>query len=1624
VIRKLLSVLITLIGAVSIVGPTWLPAVFAAAPLTPPPAITAIATGFATICAITSGGSLYCWGANDVGQLGDGTTTDRSTMSRVQGLTVTSVTVGDSHACAVTAAGGVKCWGSNGSGQLGDGTTIDRLTPVDVSGLTSGVVAVAAGSTHTCAVTSGGAVMCWGGGSDGQLGDGTLTDSAIPVAVSGLTSGTVSVTAQAQGDFSCVLSNTGGVKCWGWNLTGTLGDGTVTNRSTPVDVSGLTTGVMAVAAGTFHACAVMNTGGVKCWGSNFSGQVGDGTTALERRTPVDVSGLGSGVVSVAAGYNQSCALMNAGGVKCWGTNTFGQLGDGTFTIRYAPVDVIGLPGAIASVSAGGGCCNFGRHPTPPAYTCAVTSDGAPFCWGGNHRGQLGIGTVDLEIHSTPAPVVTVPAFRTQPANQVAIGGQPAAFVVAAVAATALQWQMSADGGTSWTDLSDGGVYSGVTSATLSLSNVPLSLDGHQYRCVATNELGSAASAAAALSVPAIGITAHPASQTALPGQNVIFTAGAGGIPTPTVQWQASTDDGASFTNLAEAPPYSGVTSPALTISNVTGSLHRTQYRLVATSSAGSVVSAAAKLNVAPVAVIALTAGGFHTCSVASDGWARCWGSNVDGQLGDGTLVDRAVPVDVTGLASGVAAMSAGGVHTCAVTSAGGVKCWGSNFHGSVGDGTATNRSTPVDVSGLTGGVTSVSSGDDNTCTVTGAGGVKCWGNVNSVGAIFTPTDIDGVTTGVVAVAPAPTHTCAITSAGGVKCWGANFFGQLGDGLPGGRSNPEDVSGLTSGVVSIVVGSNHTCALTISGGMKCWGNNQYGQLGDGTMTDRSTPVDVSGLTSGVVSIAAGFHHTCALTVSRGLTCWGDNASGQLGDGTTTSRSIPVDVAGLASGVASVTAGRIHTCALTDAGAALCWGSNVHGQLGDGTTTSRLTPAVVVTTATAPVITRQPVSHNVFAGQTTTFAVTAIGATTYQWQVSIDAGASWTNLSETSLYGGVTTATLIVTGAPALNGARYRCVVTSAMGSSTSAAATLTVSVASSRSPLDFDGDGKADLTYYRPSIGAWTTLQSSATFSTATTVSLGEQSDVLVPGDYDGDGIADHAVYRRTSGMWSVLTSSTGASTSIQWGLSGDVPFPGDYDGDGRTDPAVYRPSSREWFVLMSSTGAAAVIEWGLGGDVPAPSDYDGDGRADLAVYRPMTGMWFVQKFGTNVTTTFSLGAAADWPAQGDYDGDGRVDPAIYRPADQTWRWLSSRAGYAASSAIQWGLPGDVPVPADYDGDGAIDVAVYRPSSGTWYVLTSSSAFTAFFTAVSGTSTDVPLPAIAPMRPASDARRMSDVDGDALSDLTVFRPGNGTWYSLTSRTGYSVPAITQWGLPGDIPVAGDYDGDGLADRAVFRPQSGRWYVLTSSSHFAQFTNTQWGLPTDTPAPGDYDGDGITDPAFYRPAAGEWHWLSSRTGAAGGGVQWGLPGDVPVPGDYSGDGLTDQAVYRPQSGYWYILRSHSAFLATQIIQWGLPDDVPVPGDYDGDAMTDLAVFRPSTGEWYILTSSSSYTNFVVRQWGLPDDVAVPGDCDGDGRTDLVVFRPSTGVWFVRTSSSGYAASFTMQWGLPGDVPIGKR
>ncbi len=673
-------------------------------------------------------------------------------------------------------------------------------------------VKIATSPFHQCLITTGGGVRCWGDNTYGQLGDGTITDRSNPVDVPGLGSAAVDIATGAA--FTCALLDTGRVKCWGANGSGQLGDGSTEQwRPTAGDVPGLTD-VVRLSALQSHICAVTRAGAARCWGRNWYGQLGDGSTT-SRSTPVDVVGLAANVLEVHAGESHTCAVLATGAVKCWGGNTGGQLGDGTTTMRLTPVDVIGMASGTVHVVAA------------RDHSCSVTETGGVKCWGLNGSGQLGDGT--MQPRPGPVDVINLTSAVTD------LDASFTRTCALTVSSDVMCW------GSGW--LGDGrNVDAGPTPVkAVDLPRRISALSSGGETCVVT-----ASGHVKCWDFASPGIDRKPAGD--------VF-------------------------GLVE-----GVTQ---------------------------VVGGAGPMSA-------------HTCAVTQAGGAKCWGANAEGQLGDGSTVNRGVPVDVLGLTSGVASLAAGRAHTCALTVAGGVKCWGRNAFGQLGDGSTTSHLEPVDVVGLASGVTAISTSGQTTCALLAGGGVKCWG-YNEAGQVgdgtvltrTVPVDVIGLS-GVAAIAVTDNFTCALTNTGAVKRWG------------GDTHTPTTIPALASGVVGLAAGPFHACVITSAGGAKCWGVNLNGELGSGRKDYNfvTVPVDVVGLTSGVLALAAGGQHTCALISGGAVKCWGDSYAGQ-------NSLVPVGVPGVAGAATGIGAGLDQACAITAGGRLQCWGVNNCGQLGDST-----------------------------------------------------------------------------------------------------------------------------------------------------------------------------------------------------------------------------------------------------------------------------------------------------------------------------------------------------------------------------------------------------------------------------------------------------------------------------------------------------------------------------------------------------------------------------------------------------------------------------------------------------------------------------------------------------------------
>ncbi len=710
-----------------------------------------------------------------------------------------------------------------------------------------------------------------GGGAVDAHGPGQVAPPNSP-SVSQATTGAGVQQIAPGADFTCVLTAGGGVKCWGSNFDGKLGDGRAGgNRFIPKDVLGLTSNVRTISGGFSMSCAVMNSGKVRCWGDDSS------------HVSHEITGL-SHIQTVSMGGFHACALTADGEVQCWGQNGSGQLGDGTTNDSSSPVTVIGLQ-QIQMISSGL------RH------TCALTTNGGVKCWGDNSHGQLGDGSTISS--SSPVDVA--------------------------------------------------GLTSGVRAVSAGVSHTCALLVDNTVKCWGDNtygQLGDGSTTASSHPVDVGGLSNVQEIDTHLANHACALT-NAGAIQC----WGAN-----RFGQLGD------------------GSTENRSSPVVVNGLPGEIEAVATGMN--------------HACALTQEGDVMCWGSNYFGQGGKNP---GWAPVQVLGLETGVQSIDIDWDHACAIV-AGGVKCWGNNGFGQLGDGTRTTRFKPVDVVGLTSGARAVGLGLRLTCALTDAGEVKCWGMNASIDSVV-PVDAPGMLNHVEGLAVGGSHVCVLTQNGGVKCWGENRWGQLGDGSTTYRHQPVDVVGLTSGVRAVSAGESHTCALMMDGGVKCWGNNHAGQLGDGTTANSSTPVDVVGLPP-IQAIAAGGAHTCAVTNKGGLFCWGSNHFGQLGDGSGRDSATPVAVGGMKRGVQTVDAGSGHTCAITRLGRVLCWGDNQNfGQLGNGTTERRFVPE--------DVIWLQPDSVAISAGLNNSCVVNSQGGAKCWGDGSYgklgDDGALWQNAS---------------------------------------------------------------------------------------------------------------------------------------------------------------------------------------------------------------------------------------------------------------------------------------------------------------------------------------------------------------------------------------------------------------------------------------------------------------------------------------------------------------------------------------------------------------------------------------------------------------------------------------------------
>jgi alpha-tubulin suppressor-like RCC1 family protein/tRNA threonylcarbamoyladenosine modification (KEOPS) complex Pcc1 subunit len=748
---------------------------------------------------------------------------------------------------------GLIGWGKNAQGQLGIGSLADQSVPTDLvaSGLLSGkkVASVAAGESHTLALSDEGMLTAWGLNASGQLGTNNTANSQLPVAVvrPAFLDGKQIIAVAAGNHFSLALCADGTLASWGDNSVGQLGDGSAkVNSIEPLDITGKGAlagrTVVAIRAGARHALALCSDGRVVAWGANESGQHGNGTTQGSN-LPVLVSAngalLGKTVQSISAGGKHSLALFTDGGIAAWGANSSGQLGNNSTVSSNVPVTVP-KQGAISGktvigLSAGGD------------HSLAVCSDGTVAAWGLNSSGQLGNSSNNTSF--VPVPV-TMNTGALLSKRVIAVSASAAHSVALCSDETTVAWGANASG-----SLGNNSNTSSNIAVAVTRSGV---LSSKKVSAVATGGAQSFALCSdgtlTSWGLNTFGQLGNNTTETTRVPVTVTTTTGA--LFGKTV---VATSVGQSHTVVRFSN--GGMAAWGRNAEGQLGNNTTTNSNIPVEVFSGGVLSGKK--------IAAVSAGAAHNVALCSDGTVVTWGSNSSGQLGTGTaIVSSLIPTNITGLGalSGktVVAVSAGTNHSLALCSDGRVVAWGRGTSGQLGTGSTSSSSLPVAVS---------------------------WTGVMA-----------GKT--VVSIAAGADHNLSLCSDGTLVAWGRNDFGQIGNNLAGNLITPgrvETTSGALMGktVVSLAAGTNHSLVLCSDGTLAAWGSNAQGQLGTIGSNGSFVPIAVArniGALFGktVTKIGCGEFHSMALSSDGDLASWGEGVSGQLGNNTLISSDIPESV----------------------------------------------------------------------------------------------------------------------------------------------------------------------------------------------------------------------------------------------------------------------------------------------------------------------------------------------------------------------------------------------------------------------------------------------------------------------------------------------------------------------------------------------------------------------------------------------------------------------------------------------------------------------------------------------------------------------------------------------------------
>lgn len=971
-----------------------------------------ISTGIYHSLVRCGSGIVMTWGGNTGGQLGDNTLTQRNSPIQMNNITnAVSVSAGGLHSLILKNDGTVWACGSNSQGQLGDGTTLGKKTPVQVVGL-SEVIAITTTVQSNIALKENGTVWTWGDNYYGQLGDGTLTQKVLPAPVPGLTN----IISIAGGEsFVLALKNDGTVWTWGRNHRGQLGDSTNVNKSLPVQAKGLQ-GITFISAGNSHAFAIKNDGTVYGWGYNFYGQLGDGTIN-SRIVPTPFTGI-NGLTSVSCGTNSTHAIKSDGTVWGWGKNNNRELGDGTTIQRMTPI-LIPVLNNIIEISGNN------------MHTIALKSDGTVWGAGQNLYGEVGDGTTSFQnsfvqltgsclvepvlglqttiinstcINSNNGSAIVTPTGGIPPYSFLWSDGQNTATatnlasgiytitVADSIGATVMDTVTILAGAqlsTNPTDVLCNGDSSGTINLLVSGGSGNFSYSWSNG--ATTSNLNTLAAGDYTVIVTDISCS-DTLSDTVAIEQPLILTS-AFSSSTPAV---CGTNGSLSVTAFGGMAPYHYLWNNGATTSSINHLPSGTYtVAVIDTNGCTNIVTDSVLLQ-SPMVLANISSQTDVLCNFDTDGSATV---SVSTGTPSYTYSWNTTPLQTTPTAIGLSA----GIYIVTITDSNGcsnidtatiniihplfvtinatativpantsVILEGNGATNYSWTGNITNGIPFTPISSATYTVTGTdSTGCTNTAAITitvksdyhsiAAGGFhslhNCTNNIpeafgyNGNGQLGIGTN-DTIShshatqlnalSDIISVAAGNDHSLFLKGDRTVWASGNNQYGQLGDGTTTSKNSPIQITSLNE-IVDVAVGWNHSFFLKNDGTVWACGSNFFGQLGDGTTVNKSIPTQISSLT-GIIAMAGGEYHSIFLKNDGTVWTCGSNYNGQLGDNTTIDQPVPIHVNSL-SGITAISAGGVHSLFLKSNGTVMACGFNQDGQLGDNTSTDRHSPILI-------------------------------------------------------------------------------------------------------------------------------------------------------------------------------------------------------------------------------------------------------------------------------------------------------------------------------------------------------------------------------------------------------------------------------------------------------------------------------------------------------------------------------------------------------------------------------------------------------------------------------------------------------------------------------------------------------